>query len=358
MNFKDYYEEVTFDVGEGLSRPLFATEGDTESRGLYVSLYDKDSQRITDLSNLSMTLTYRRADKQGDILSAVRDGSHFRIDFPLVMFSIAGSVQMELSLMGSLGEIITSRLFSVRVRENLAHDILDADNPNSPLGILMQFIEEEIPQIRQDELQRIQSEINRESAEVIRRSSESSREGNEIIRQQSENSRGTAEIERENAESSRIQSEISREEAESARSIEETNREVRESIRIDNMEVVQEWIDNPSQFKGDKGDSFEYLWDGTLLGVKTDKDENYSYVDLKGEIGEGLQITGSVNSELELPPTAEIGESYLINGYLYVWSGDKFINVGKIQGPQGERGPDIVISSEEPEGDSWWFEEI
>ena len=129
-------------------------------------------------------------------------------------------------------------------------------------------------------------------------------------------------------------------------------------MRISNMQVVEGWIADPMQFKGDTGDSFEYVWDDTRLGVKTDKDENYSYVDLKGDTGEGLHVIGYVNSELELPSTAERGEAYLVNGYLYTWSGDKFINVGKIQGPQGERGPDIVVSPEKPEEDNWWFEEI
>jgi len=37
--------------------------------------------------------------------------------------------------------------------------------------------------------------------------------------------------------------------------------------------------------KGDKGASFEYNWDGTKLGVKTDEEQEYEYTDLKGEIG-------------------------------------------------------------------------
>lgn len=37
--------------------------------------------------------------------------------------------------------------------------------------------------------------------------------------------------------------------------------------------------------KGDKGASFMYNWDGTKLGVKTDEEQNYTYVDLKGDTG-------------------------------------------------------------------------
>ena len=34
------------------------------------------------------------------------------------------------------------------------------------------------------------------------------------------------------------------------------------------------------------GDSLEYNWDGTSLGIKTDEEQEYEYVDLKGEKGD------------------------------------------------------------------------
>ena len=37
--------------------------------------------------------------------------------------------------------------------------------------------------------------------------------------------------------------------------------------------------------KGDTGDSLQFTWDGTLLGIKTDSDDSYSYANLKGEVG-------------------------------------------------------------------------
>ena len=64
----------------------------------------------------------------------------------------------------------------------------------------------------------------------------------------------------------------------------------------------------------------------------------------KGEDGKGVNILGSYNSLEELQaehPTGNVGDAYLINGSLYVWSETERIwkNVGLIQGPQGERGP-------------------
>lgn len=64
----------------------------------------------------------------------------------------------------------------------------------------------------------------------------------------------------------------------------------------------------------------------------------------KGEDGTGVTILGSYDTVEELTaahPTGNIGDSYLINGFLYVWSDttSDWKNVGNIKGPQGEQGP-------------------
>lgn len=63
----------------------------------------------------------------------------------------------------------------------------------------------------------------------------------------------------------------------------------------------------------------------------------------KGEDGTGVTILGSYDTESALNaahPTGEAGEAYLVAGDLYVWSAtkNKWVNVGTIQGPQGEQG--------------------
>jgi collagen-like protein 7 len=85
----------------------------------------------------------------------------------------------------------------------------------------------------------------------------------------------------------------------------------------------------PQGPKGDKGDTGD-------IGPQGPKGD-------KGDQGTGVTILGSYASESELTtahPTGSIGDSYLINGYLYVWSDTDtaWINVGNIQGPQGEKG--------------------
>ncbi len=67
----------------------------------------------------------------------------------------------------------------------------------------------------------------------------------------------------------------------------------------------------------------------------------------KGEVGtDGTSVTILGNyddlSQLEENhPTGSIGESYLVDSDLYVWSADnnEWINVGQIKGPKGDMGP-------------------
>lgn len=60
-----------------------------------------------------------------------------------------------------------------------------------------------------------------------------------------------------------------------------------------------------------------------------------------GATGAGVTIKGSYNSYEELineHPTGNDGDSYLVNGSLYVWNGTAWENVGNIKGEKGETG--------------------
>lgn len=62
----------------------------------------------------------------------------------------------------------------------------------------------------------------------------------------------------------------------------------------------------------------------------------------KGEDGTSVTISGSFEAEGALPVSGEIGQSYLVAGDLYVWTGSAWENVGQIQGPPGE---DAVLNA-------------
>lgn len=56
-----------------------------------------------------------------------------------------------------------------------------------------------------------------------------------------------------------------------------------------------------------------------------------------GEDGTSVKILGSFTDTTQLPSSGNNnGDGYLIDGFLWVWDGSKFNNVGKIQGPAGQ----------------------
>ena len=75
----------------------------------------------------------------------------------------------------------------------------------------------------------------------------------------------------------------------------------------------------------------------------------------KGEQGTGVNILGSYNSLEELKeehPVGNLGDAYLINGDLYVWSQNlsNWTNVGNIKGPKGDTGPQGEKGNTGPQG--------
>lgn len=58
---------------------------------------------------------------------------------------------------------------------------------------------------------------------------------------------------------------------------------------------------------------------------------------VNGQDGTSFRILGSKNDESELPQSGnEIGDGYLIQGHLWVWSGTEWNDAGVIQGPAGQ----------------------
>ena len=82
--------------------------------------------------------------------------------------------------------------------------------------------------------------------------------------------------------------------------------------------------------KGDTGDTGA-TGDTGPAGAKGDT----------GATGTGITIKGSYDTYEELihdHPTGNVGDSYLVNGSLYVWNGNAWQNVGNIKGEKGDTG--------------------
>ena len=90
----------------------------------------------------------------------------------------------------------------------------------------------------------------------------------------------------------------------------------------------------PQGPKGDTGDTGA-TGDTGPAGAKGDT----------GATGIGTTIKGSYDTYEELihdHPTGNVGDSYLVNGSLYVWNGNAWQSVGSIKGEKGDTGPQGV----------------
>lgn len=84
---------------------------------------------------------------------------------------------------------------------------------------------------------------------------------------------------------------------------------------------------------GGAGNSLEFDWDGTKLGVRVEGDEEYEYVDLKGDKG-NTGSAGADGKDGEQGPQGEPGA-------------DGKDGVDGEQGPAGKDGADGFPSEEE-----------
>lgn len=88
------------------------------------------------------------------------------------------------------------------------------------------------------------------------------------------------------------------------------------------------------------GDNVVTFSDGKTLTIKNGIQGIQGIQGPQGPQGTGITILGSYTSESALNaahPTGNVGEAYLINGNLYVWSANdkKWTNVGNVSGPAG-----------------------
>lgn len=117
-------------------------------------------------------------------------------------------------------------------------------------------------------------------------------------------------------------------------------------------EPGQDGAQGPQGEQGPKGDTGEQGPQG-IPGEKGDTGPQGP----KGEDGTGVTILGSYESEAQLKenhPTGNAGDSYLVNGDLYVWSQTEadWVNVGSIKGPQGDPGPKGDTGPQGPKGET------
>ncbi len=97
----------------------------------------------------------------------------------------------------------------------------------------------------------------------------------------------------------------------------------------------------------------KYMWQKTVwtyANGETNESDATCITGATGADGKSVTILGSYESIEALKaahPTGNEGDSYLVNGYLYVWNNSDWENVGLIQGPAGAQGMGISSIQEQ-----------
>ncbi len=146
MDFKGFYDKIIFDVDKPILRKYTGKQGDTKSRGLYVTVTQRNVV-IKDLTGLSMRLFYEKPDKTRGFIDGVVDGDKFRIDYTNQMFAVPGVVKAELRLMGANGEVITDKAFKISVDSSIADGSIISKDERGILDRAFELAEDIIPRL-------------------------------------------------------------------------------------------------------------------------------------------------------------------------------------------------------------------
>ena len=185
--------------------------------------------------------------------------------------------------------------------------------------------------VKEAEALRVEAENTRVSNENIRQQNETTRVGEENVRSSQESTRQQKEEERITAEGNRsntfnqIVTEFNDIVSSSEEAISNANTAATNANTQANRAKI--YADNPPIVGND---GYWQVWD----------ESKGEYVKT-GWVSSGIVIIGSFNTEEELISSVtnpNISDSYLVGGYLYLWNGTEWLNLGKLQGPKGDKG--------------------
>ena len=235
MDFKQYYNELIFDVNNRITTRYTAKQGDTKSRGFYVTLTQNGV--VIPVTTETMTFYAKKPDNTSVYTEAIKDGTIFRLDLHNQVFAVKGVVLCELTLKGIADEIISCRTFEIFVDENLANDnLISADERGMIEQALldMALINGTEATRVSNESTRISSETARGTTEGLRVTAETGRVSAESTRVTQNNTRTIAETGRVTAESTRVTADANRTTNETTRMNAETTRGTSEGTRVSN----------------------------------------------------------------------------------------------------------------------------
>jgi RNase P/RNase MRP subunit p29 len=146
MDFKKFYDALIFDVDRSMLKSYRGKQGDTKSRGIYVTIAQQNVV-VEELAGLSMRLFYEKPDKTRGFIDGVIDDGKFIIDYTNQMYAVPGVVKAELRLSGTDGEIISNKTFQIVVDANIADNSIVSKDERGILDRAFELAEDIIPRI-------------------------------------------------------------------------------------------------------------------------------------------------------------------------------------------------------------------
>ena len=206
-----------------------------------------------------------------------------------------------------------------------------------------------------NENQRIQNETAREIAETARENAETQRQSNEQSRKDAETARGTAEGARITAENQRAANETQRQENEAARQTAEQARNVFEDYAADKAYV-------PGNKVAWQGSS--YVCTAACTAIAPPDAAHWLLMAKKGTDGATMPASGLFGFDVD-PDTGALRLYYTgstppdftidADGHLiYKLNPDVSVDIGKVQGPQGEQGIQGPAGHTPVKGTDYW----
>lgn len=269
-------KEYVLKFDDRIGKSLFVAQGDN-SRSLTIKILDTNNS-VVDISDLELRLFVQNRDDIVYSKGTIIDGTNgvVQIVVPVEALKYSGTALGQFQLFKD-NKKISSKIFEIEIEDSidsgatLGKDIVFNFEKLIEAITKAESLEEKYNTALAEQAE-IKADIDNKHTEVVNIHTQLSGViDKENERVEAENQRKLNETTRNESENHRIQAENERVEA-------ENQRKISENKRIQNNLVVEGWIANPEQFKGEKGQdgtvSFDELTEEQKASLKGEKGQN------------------------------------------------------------------------------------
>ncbi len=308
-----------------IEKGFIGMTGDVNTRGFIATVITDDGLALND-ETIDIRLLIREEDGKGiyESKGAFLDGGKYKFIVPNEVFRKNQTVDVQFALFDKEAK---ETLLSAVFKRDVNRSLLERETDNGELFIDYDKVHEfslhyeekmnELKSVSQEGLNDINQAVESGLSNIEQKSTEGLNNINAAV------TNGLSNMNEIKKNVTTIQTDITNKKAnfdskyelvkgtidrEEERIANENKRIANENKRVSNNKVVEGWIANPEQFKGDPGTS--------------------------------LTFKGHVDTSTSLPPTAQQNDAYQAQDTkdVWIWTGSKFENFGKLQGPKGDTG--------------------